>query len=93
MPTFFTAVVIVLGIWGVVFLYFRTRAKDAQRLDVEMSEDFSEEFELDGQGQPSKKGMEELVEWLEDDLRESRLVQSVEIESFQELPQKQGDET
>jgi len=93
MPTFFTAAVIVLGISGVVFLYFRTRAKDAQRLDVEMSEDFSEEFELDGQGQPSEKGMEELVEWLEDDLRESRLVESVEIESFQELPQKQGDET
>ena len=93
MPTFFTAVVIVLGIWGVVFLYFRNRAKDAQRLDVEMSEDFSEEFELDGQGQPSEKGMEELVEWLEDDLRESRLVQSVEIESFQELPRTHSDET
>jgi hypothetical protein len=93
MPTFFTVVVIVLGIWGVMFLYFRTRAKDAQRLDVEMSEDFSEEFELDGQGQPSEKGMEKLVEWLEDDLRESRLVQSVEIESVQELPQKQVDET
>ncbi|MBT4667645.1 MAG: hypothetical protein HOB63_14120 [Opitutae bacterium] len=90
---FFAATVIVLGTWGVVFLYFRTRAKDAQRLDVEMSEDFSEEFELDGQGQPSERGMEELVEWLEDDLRESRLVQSVEIESFQELPQKQGDKT
>ena len=93
MATFFAATVIVLGTWGVLFLYFRTRAKDAQRLDVEMSEDFSEEFELDGQGQPSEKGMEELVEWLEDDLRESRLVQSVEIESFQELPQKQGDKT
>jgi hypothetical protein len=93
MAMFFAATVIVLGTWGVVFLYFRTRAKDAQRLDVEMSEDFSEEFELDGQGQPSEQGMEELVEWLEDDLRESRLVQSVEIESFQELPQKQGDKT
>ena len=93
MAMFFAATVIVLGTWGVVFLYFRTRVKDAQRLDVEMSEDFSEEFELDGQGQPSEKGMEELVEWLEDDLRESRLVQSVEIESFQELPQKQGDKT
>ncbi|MBT3569713.1 MAG: hypothetical protein HN494_12760 [Opitutae bacterium] len=93
MAMFFAATVIVLGTWGVVFLYFRTRAKDAQRLDVEMSEDFSEEFELDGQGQPSERGMEELVEWLEDDLRESRLVQSVEIESFQELPQKQGDKT
>jgi len=90
---FFAATVIVLGTWGVVFLYFRTRAKDAQRLDFEMSEDFSEEFELDVQGQPSERGMEELVEWLEDDLRESRLVQSVEIESFQELPQKQGDKT
>ena len=93
MATFFAATVFVLGTWGVLFLYFRTRAKDAQRLDVEMSEDFSEEFELDGQGQPSERGMEELVEWLEDDLRESRLVQSVEIESFQELPQKQGDKT
>ena len=93
MAMFFAATVIVLGTWGVVFLYFRTRAKDAQRLDVEMSEDFSEEFELDVQGQPSERGMEELVEWLEDDLRESRLVQSVEIESFQELPQKQGDKT
>jgi len=90
---FFAATVIVLGILGVVFLYFRTRAKDAQRLDIEMSEDFSEEFELDGQGQPSERGMEELVEWLEDDFRESRLVQSGEIESFQELPQKQGDKT
>ena len=90
---FFAATVIVLGTWGVVFLYFRTRAKDAQRLDVEMSEDFSEEFELDGHGQPSERGMEELVEWLEDDLRESRLVQSVEIESFHELPQQQGDKT
>jgi hypothetical protein len=93
MAMFFAATVIVLGTWGVVFLYFRTRAKDAQRLDFEMSEDFSEEFELDVQGQPSERGMEELVEWLEDDLRESRLVQSVEIESFQELPQKQGDKT
>tara|TARA_B100000579_G_scaffold375225_1_gene339961 strand:+ start:2192 stop:2473 length:282 start_codon:yes stop_codon:yes gene_type:complete len=93
MAMFFAATVIVLGTWGVVFLYFRTRAKDAQRLDVEMSEDFSEEFELDGQGQPSERGMEELVEWLENDLRESRLLQSVEIESFQELPQKQGDKT
>jgi len=93
MPAFFTAVVIVLGIWGVVFLYFRTRAKDAQRLDVEMSEDFSEEFELDDQGQPSEKGMEELVEWLEDDLRETRLVESVEIESFQELPRTHSDKT
>ena len=93
MTMFFAATVIVLGILGVVFLYFRTRAKDAQRLDIEMSEDFSEEFELDGQGQPSERGMEELVEWLEDDFRESRLVQSGEIESFQELPQKQGDKT
>ena len=93
MAMFFAATVIVLGTCGVLFLYFRTRAKDAQRLDVEMSEDFSEEFELDGQGQPSEKGMEELVEWLEDDLRESRLAQSLEIESFQELPQQQGDKT
>ena len=37
--------------------------------------------------------MEEMVEWLEDDLRESRLIQSLEIESFQELPQKTSDET
>jgi hypothetical protein len=33
-----------------------------------------------------------MVEWLEDDLRESRLGQSVEIESFQELPQQHSDE-
>ena len=93
MAAFFTVVVILLGISGVIYIYLRTRSKDAQRLDAEMSEDFSEEFELDEQGQPSEKGMEEMVEWLEDDLRESRLVQSVEIESVQELPQKQGDKT
>ena len=93
MVTFFTVVVILLGICGVTYIYLRTQSIDFQRLDVEMNEDFSEEFELDEQGQPSEKGMEELVEWLEDDLRESRLSQSVEIESFQELPQKQGDET
>jgi len=93
MAAFFTVVVILLGICGVTFIYLRTRSKDIQRLDAEMSEDFSEEFELDKEGKPSEKGMEDIVEWLEDDLRESRLVQSVEIESFQELPQKQGDET
>ena len=93
MAAFFTVVVILLGISGVTYIYLRTRVKDAQRLDAEMSEDFSEEFELDEQGQPSEKGMEEMVEWLEDDLRESRLVQSLEIESFQELPQKHSDET
>lgn len=93
MAVFFTVVVILLGICGVTFIFLRTRSKDIQRLDAEMSEDFSEEFELDKEGKPSKKGMEDIVEWLEDDLRESRLVQSVEIESFQELPQKQGDET
>ena len=93
MAAFFTVVVILLGICGVTFIYLRTRSKDIQRLDAEMSEDFSEEFELDKEGKPSEKGMEELVEWLEDDLRESRLVQSVEIESFQELPPKQGDKT
>jgi flagellar biosynthesis/type III secretory pathway M-ring protein FliF/YscJ len=93
MAAFFTVVVILLGICGVTFIYLRTRSKDTQRLDAEMSEDFSEEFELDEQGQPSEKGMEEMVEWLEDDLRESRLVQSVEIESFQELPQKHSDDT
>jgi hypothetical protein len=93
MAAFFSVVVILLGICGVTFIYLRTRSKDIQRLDAEMSEDFSEEFELDKEGKPSEKGMEDIVEWLEDDLRESRLVQSVEIESFQELPQKQGDET
>ena len=93
MATFFTVVVILLGISGVTYIHLRTRAKDAQRLDAEMSEDFSEEFDLDEQGQPSEKGMEEMVEWLEDDLRESRLIQSLEIESFQELPQKTSDET
>ena len=92
MAAFFTVVVILLGISGVTYIYLRTRTKDAQRLDAEMSEDFSEEFELNDQGQPSEKGMEEMVEWLEDDLRESRLGQSVEIESFQELPQKRSDE-
>ena len=92
MAAFFTVVVILLGISGVTYIYLCTRTKDAQRLDAEMSEDFSEEFELDDQGQPSEKGMEEMVEWLEDDLRESRLGQSVEIESFQELPQKRSDE-
>ena len=93
MAAFFTVVVILLGICGVTFICLRTRSKDVQRLDAEMSEDFSEEFELDEQGQPSEKGMEEMVEWLEDDLRESRLVQSVEIESFQELPRTHSDET
>ena len=92
MAAFFAVVVILLGVCGVTFIYLHTRSKDMQRLDAEMSEDFSEEFELDDQGQPSEKGMEEMVEWLEDDLRDSRLGQSVEIESFQELPQKHSDE-
>lgn len=93
MVAFFTAAVLLLGIGGVTFIYLRTQSKDFERLDIEMDEDFSGEFELDEHGQPSEKGMEELVEWLEDDLRENRLIQSVEIESFQELPQTQNDKT
>ena len=93
MAVFFTIAVILLGISLVIFIYQHTRSKDMQRLDVEISEDFSEEFELYDQGKPSDKGMEEMVEWLEDDLRESRLGESEEIESFQELPRTQIDET
>jgi hypothetical protein len=91
MAAFFSVVVILLGVCATTFIYLRTRSKDVQRLEAEMDEDFSEEFELDEYGQPSEKGMEEMVDWLEDDLRETRLRQSTEIESFQELTPKQSD--
>ena len=91
MAVFFTVAVILLGTCAVIFIYLHTRSKDTERLDAEMNEDFSEEFELDIQGQPSDKGMEEMVEWLEDDLRDKRLGESEEIESFQELPRAQSN--
>ena len=87
MDVFFSVVVVLLGLILAIGIFFRARRREVQAIDTELDEDFSEEFELDESGQPSELGMEDLVEWMEEDLRQRRLEESEEIESFEEIPE------
>ena len=62
-----------------------SKARDSDAIEKEVEDDFKEEFEQKKICELSIKGMSDLVDWMEDDLRERKLKQSEEIESFNEL--------
>jgi len=86
MDVFFSVVVLVLGIIVTILIFTYVRRRDVEAIEAELDEDFSEEFELDESGQPSERGMEDLVEWMEEDLQMRRIDASEEIESIEEIP-------
>lgn len=86
MDLFLTILMIAGSVFVVAKVFLRERKRDAETLEEELEQDFVEEFEIDEDGTPSERGMEELVEWMEDDLRWRRLQESEEIESAEELP-------
>jgi hypothetical protein len=51
----------------------------------EVEIDFETNFERDASGNLTSQGMNDLVEWYEDDLRSRRVLQSPEIEDLEEL--------
>ena len=58
---------------------------DSIEIENEIDNDFKEGFEHKHVGGLSVQGMSDLVDWYEDDLRERKLEQSKEIESFNEI--------
>ena len=62
-----------------------SKARDSDAIEKEVEDDFKEEFEQKKIGELSMKGMSDLVDWMEDDLRDRKLEQSEEVESFNEL--------
>ena len=62
-----------------------SKARDSDAIEKEVEDDFKEEFEQKKIGELSTKGMSDLVDWMEDDLRDRKLEQSEEVESFNEL--------
>ena len=87
MDVFFSVVVLVLGTIVTILIFTRVRRRDVEAIEAELDEDFSEEFELDESSQPSERGMEDLVEWMEEDLRMRRIEASEESESIEEIPE------
>lgn len=62
------------GIFFAFWLSAKNRKRDLETLDVELSLDFEEEFKLKeplAMDQSSPE-LEDLVEWLEEDMRESQ---------------------
>ena len=62
-----------------------SKARDSDAIEKEVEDDFKEEFEQKKIGELSVEGMSDLVAWMEDDLRNRKLEQSEEVESFNKL--------
>jgi hypothetical protein len=77
--------VLVVGIFFACRANRSSREKDFKAIEKEVDNDFKEEFEQNTVNQLSVRGMRDLVDWMEDDLRERNLEQAEEIESFNEL--------
>ena len=90
MEVVFLVVVLTLAISLATFFVLLNRRGASEALESEMDNDFVEEFELDDSGQPSERGMEDLVQWMEEDLQMRRIEESEEIESVEELPENQS---
>ena len=91
MDLFSSVVVLVLGTIVTILIFTYVRRRDVEAIEAELDEDFLEEFELDESGQPSERGMEDLVEWMEADLQIRRIEASEEIESIEEIPEIRTD--
>jgi hypothetical protein len=63
----------------------KSKKEDICAIEKEVENDFKLSFEEQSPGVLSTRGMIDLVEWFEDDLRDRKLKQSKEIESFNEL--------
>ena len=74
MDIFLSGLLLVGGVFFAFWLSAKNRKRDSETLDVELSRDFEEEFKLK---EPlamdhSSPELEDLVEWLEEDMRESQ---------------------
>lgn len=85
MDLVFVIVVLVLTTYFVFKRIKKIKDLDTLSISQEVEIDFETSFEQDTSGNLTNQGMDELVEWYEDDLRRRRVSQSTEIEDLEEL--------
>ena len=71
MDIFLSGLLLVGGVFFAFWLSAKNRKRDSETLDVEVSRDFEEEFNLKEPSamDHSSPEVEDLVEWLEEDMR------------------------
>jgi hypothetical protein len=74
MDVFLSALLLVGGVFFAFWLSAKNRKRDSEALDREVSRDFEEEFELKEPSviNHSSPEMEDLIEWLEEDMKEDQ---------------------
>ena len=74
MDIFLSGLLLVCGVVFAFWLSAKNRKRDSEALDREVSRDFEEEFEIKEQSamDRSPSEMEDLIEWLEEDMRENQ---------------------
>ena len=74
MDIFLSGLLLVVGVFFAFWLSAKNRKRDSETLDVEVSRDFEEEFKLKEPSamDHSSPEVEDLVEWLEEDMRENQ---------------------
>lgn len=81
--------IISLLLAAALFFSFRmhsiSKKKDILLLEKEVEADFKVEFDQSADGEISPQGMRSLVEWCEDDIRESKMAKAKQIEQFDVL--------
>ena len=85
MDLVFVLVVLVLTTYFVFKRVKKIKDLDTLSISQEVEIDFETNFERDASGNLTSQGMDELVDWYEDDLRSRRVLKSSEIEDLEEL--------
>ena len=85
MDLVFVLVVLVLTTYFVFKRIKKIKDLDTLSISQEVEIDFETNFERDASGNLTNQGMNELVEWYEDDITKRRVLQSTEIEDLEEL--------
>jgi uncharacterized ion transporter superfamily protein YfcC len=85
MDLVFVLVVLILTTFFVFKRIKKIKNSDILSIHEEVEIDFETNFERDASGNLTSQGMNDLVEWYEDDLRSRRVLQSPEIEDLEEL--------
>jgi hypothetical protein len=74
MDIFISVLLLVGGVIFALWISAKNRKRDSEALDSEVTRDFEEEFELTESSaiNPSSPEMEDLIEWLEEDMKEDQ---------------------
>lgn len=74
MDVFLSVLLLVGGVIFALWISAKNRKRDSEALDREVTRDFEEEFELTEASaiNPSSPEMEDLIEWLEEDMKEDQ---------------------